>query len=118
MAKIKCSLDTYNALTDTNPDHFSLFVDDTAGNEYILIKEKVRGTSSVSSLTNIAHSLSYVPMCIVFAEISSGVWRKLFSSPIDGVGLWYEINGTYLILRNTSGSAKNFSYYIFYDNLT
>ena len=111
---IRVSLPGYNALTDTNIDHYALYAD----SDNILIKEKTRSSTSVSSTTNIAHSLDYVPFCIVFVEVSSGVWRKIFSSPIDGVGFWYEINSTNLVLRNTSGSAKTFSYYIFYDNIT
>lgn len=113
---IKIALPGYNALTDTNPNHFSLYVDQQV--DYVLIKEKEKDTVSVSSTTNIAHGLGYVPFCLVFAEISSGVWRKLFSRPIDSVGLWFEVDSSNLILRNTSGGAKNFAYHIFYDNIT
>ena len=112
----KVALPGYNAETDTNPDHFALYVDQLV--DYILIKENAKNTVSVSGTTNIAHGLSYVPFCLVFAETSSGVWRKLFSAPLDGSGYWFEINYTNLVLRNTSGSAKNFSYNIFYDNIT
>lgn len=111
----KVALPGYDATTDTDPNHFALYVDQIV--DYILIKEKTKATVSVSSTTNIAHGLGYVPHCIVFAEISAGVWRKLFSAPITGSGFWYEVNSTNLVLRNTSGSAKNFSYHIFYDNV-
>jgi len=111
----KVALPGYNAKKDTNPDHFALYVDNQV--DYILIKEKTRQTVSVNGTVNIAHGLGYVPHCIVFAEISAGVWRKLFSSPLDSTGMWYEINGTNLVLRNTTGSAKTFSYYIFYDKV-
>lgn len=113
---IKVALSGYNAITDTNPDHFALYVDQVV--DYILIKEKAIGSVSVSSTTNIAHGLGYVPLCLVFAEKSSGVWRKLFSYPIDGSSLWFEVNSTNLVLRNSSGLGKNFSYHIFYDNIT
>lgn len=117
MAQVfKVALPGYNAETDTNPDHFALYVDQLV--DYILIKENAKATVSVSSTTNVAHNLSYVPFCLVFAETSAGVWKKLFSVPIDGTGFWFEINSTNLVLRNTSGSAKNFSYHIFYDNIT
>jgi len=117
MAKVfKIALSGFNATTDTDPNHFSLYVDQLV--DYILIKEKTFATVSVSSTTNIGHGLGYVPFCLVFAETSSGVWRKLFSAPIDGVGFWFEINATNLVLRNTSGGAKNYSYHIFYDNIT
>ena len=114
---IKIALPGYNAFTDPDPDHFSLFVDQEV--DYILIKEKLRDTVSINNSTtqNIAHGLGYVPFCLVFVESSSGVWRKLFSSPVDGNGYWYEINSTNLVIENQSGGTKTFSYYIFYDEV-
>jgi len=114
---IKVALSGYNAETDTDPDNFSLYVDNDA-NDYILIKEKDTDTVSVSGTENIAHNLSYVPFCLVFVEESDGVWRKLYSHPIDGVGFWFEINSTNLVLRNDSGTPRYFQYHIFYDNIT
>jgi len=113
---LKVALPGYNALTDTNPDHFSLYVDQQE--DYTLIKEKEKATVSVNGNTNIEHGLGYVPFCLVFAETSTGTWRKLFSVPIDGTGYWFEVNDTNLVLRNDTGTAKNFSYHIFYDNIT
>lgn len=115
---IMVALAGYNALTDTDPNHFSLYADQLV--DYILIKEKARGSANVASggTVNVAHGLNYVPMCFAFVEESAGVWRKLFSSPIDGSGFWFEINDTNLVLRNTSGSLKSFVYQIFYDNIT
>lgn len=111
---IRITLPTFDATTETNIDNYALYTDD----DYILIKEKARGTASVNGTTNIAHGLGYVPFCLVFAEISTGVWRKLFSHNLDFSGFWYEINDTNLVLINNTGSAMTFSYYIFYDNLT
>jgi hypothetical protein len=113
---IKIALPGYNAYTDTDPDHFSLYVDQIT--DYVLIKEKLKNSVSVNGIVNIAHGLDYVPLCIVFAEMSSGVWRKLFSVPIDSIGCWFEVNNTNLILKNSTGSAKTFAYHIFYDNIT
>lgn len=116
MAKgFKITLDGYDAQEDQDPNHHSLFVDQTV--DYVLIKEKDRSIVDVAGTVNIAHNLSYVPFCLVFVEVSSGVWRKLFSSPVDAIGYWFEINATNLVLRNT-GSSKRFAYYIFYDNIT
>ncbi|SRR6266496_3958845 len=112
----KVALPTYNAETDINPDHFALFVDNSI--DYILIKEKTRNSQSVNGTVNISHNLSYVPYCLVFVEISAGVWRRLFSHPLDGTGYWYEVNSSNLVLKNTTGVAQTFSYYIFYDNIT
>jgi hypothetical protein len=117
MAKgIKIALPGYNATTDTNPDHFSLYVDQSV--DYILIKEKVSLMTSVLGTLNIAHGLGYVPFCLVFVETSAGVWRKISSTPIDGIGYSFQVNSTNLILNNTTGVAKNFAYRIFYDNIT
>ena len=113
---IKVALPGYNAETDTDPNHFSLFVDQEV--DYILVKEKMRRVVSVSSETSVAHGLTYVPHCLVFAEVSTGVWRRLYSVALDGVGVWYEVDETNLVLKNTTGSAKDFSYQIFYDNIT
>lgn len=108
----------YNALTDTDPDHFALYADQAV--DYILIKELARGTISVANggTQNIAHGLGYVPMALAYVEESAGVWRKLFGVTIDGTGYWFEVNSTNLVIRNSSGSTKIFSYYIFYDNIT
>jgi len=117
MAKVfKIALKGYNAITDTDPDHFSLYVDQQT--DYILIKEKLARTVSVNGTVNIAHGLNGVPFCMVFVETSSGVWRKIFSTPIDSSGYWFEVNDTNLILYNTTGVAKTFAYHIFYDNLS
>ena len=111
----KVALPGRNAYEDQDPDHFALFVDQRV--DYILIKQEREATVSVSGTTNVSHNLGYVPFCLVFVETSSGVWRKVHSTPIDAIGVWFEVNTTTLILRNTSGSAKNFSYRIFYDNV-
>lgn len=115
----KVALPGRNAYEDQDPDHFALFVDQRV--DYILIKQKQKATVSVpSSISayNIAHNLGYIPFCLVFAEVSTGVWRKIHSTAIDGVALKYEISTTNLVLRNETGSAVNFSYWIFYDNVT
>lgn len=114
---IKVALPGYNAETDTDPDHFALYVNPDERIDYVLIKEQSRKTVSVSSTSNIAHGLSYIPFCLVFAEVSKSTWRKLFSVPLDGTGLWFEIDDTNLVLRNTTPDPVNFSYLIFYDRI-
>ena len=117
MSKVfKIALPGYNASTDNDPNHFALYVDQET--DYILIKEKLVRTVSVTNTATIAHGLGYVPFCLVFAETSTGVWRKIFSTPIDSSGYWFTVNTTNLSLVNTSGSAKTFAYHIFYDNIT
>lgn len=115
---IRVALPSYNAETDTNPDHFALYSDE----DWVLIKEKTRGSSTVSasSSTNIAHGLSYIPMVLVFAEAADG--------DVGTAGKWYQVAGKdsnslvgievttiNLILTNNASNAKNFKYYIFYD---
>lgn len=116
---VKVALPGYNAATDKNPDHFSLYVDPDDPNDYVLIKEKERNVRSVNGTNvNVAHNLGYVPFACVYVEVSSGKWRQIFSRPIDGSGYWFTINETNLVLNNDTGVAKNFAYFIFYDNIT
>lgn len=114
---ILIALHGYDATKDTNPDHFALFADQLT--DYILIKEKARGTGNVanSSDLTIAHGLGYVPFCLAFIEVSPGRWRKLFSADQTGNNSYFSINSTNLVIHNGSGSAKNVGYYIFYDNV-
>ena len=114
---IKIALPGYNALTDTNPNHFSLYVDDSESVEYVLIKELTKSTISVTTTQTVTHNLGYVPMVLVFAEVTSGVWRRLFSRDITGFGAYYTVTSTELSLKN-SGGARQFAYHIFLDNIT
>ena len=119
MSKVlKIALEGYNAYTDTDPDHFSLYVDQET--DYVLIKEKTRGSETIanSSTTNIAHGLSYIPFVMVFYEFSSGVWRKLLGDDeFNSNDVYYHIDTTNLVIANYSGSSVNFKYYIFYDRM-
>lgn len=111
---VKIALPGFNAETDTNPDHFALYVDNQV--DYVLIKEKTVGTRTVTTSDTIAHNLGYVPMCLVFAEVSTGVWRRLYSRDIGGWGAYYTVDSSNLNLYN-SGGAKKFAYHIFYDKI-
>lgn len=105
---IKIALPGYNAETDTDPNHFSLYVDEDDPNNYILIKEKAKASVVVSSSQVIPHGLSYVPLCLVFKEMSAGVWRRVYSGNnfnVDATNLTIYGSGTY-------------AYHIFLDNLT
>lgn len=113
---VKVALPGYDAKEDTNPDHFALFVDPNV--DYTLIKEKKRSTIAVNGVNvNVAHNLGYVPLVYVYVQISTGVWRQIFSRPIDGAGYYYTINATNLVLNNDTGISKTFAYYIFYDKI-
>jgi len=113
---IRVSLPTYNALTDSDPDHYALYAD----SDWVLIKEKDRGSVTVANSDSepIAHGLSYIPFVIVFYEVSSGVWRKLIGDDeFNSSNVYMGINTTNLILYNYSGASVDFKYYIFYDQI-
>lgn len=114
---LRVSLPTYNALTDTNPDHYALYAD----SDWILIKEKARGSCSISNgnTETISHDLGYIPYTIVFYNISSGVWKKIQArDDWEGLGGSFTLTTTQLLITNNTGSTKTFKYYIFYDNIS
>lgn len=111
---IRVSLDGYDALTDSNIDHYALYAD----SDNILIKEKIRGSISVgaNSSENIAHGLDYIPFVLVFAEVSSGKWIYAVGEPTHSTYIVHtEIDTTNVKLVNDTAATKTFKYYIFYD---
>jgi hypothetical protein len=114
----RVSLPTINALTNTNPNNYAIYINESTSD--ILIKEKTRGSVTINSGTydyEISHGLNYVPLCFVFIEISSGVYRR-----VDGAdsfdSYYFTIDDSKIYLTNTTGSQKTFKYYIFYDEIT
>lgn len=120
---MRVSLPTYNALTDTNLDHFALHSD----SDNILIKEKTRGSVNIASggNTTIAHNLGYVPFFLVYvydkngrgwAYATANKW-KLVSHQQSAVSVppfyvWSHTNTLYIYNNDTT---TDFKYYIFYD---
>ena len=80
----KVALPGYNAETDTNLDHFALYVDGTT--DHILIKEKTRGSVAVNngSTVEINHNLTYVPFALAYATIGG---NRIFLSLMISVGI-------------------------------
>lgn len=116
---LKVALPGYNALTDTNPDHFALYVDGST--DHILIKEKQRGSGSVndSSTATITHNLGYIPYVLVFYEQASGKWRNVRGDDsFNSSNFYIIVTTTTLTINNFSGATKNYKYYIFYDVIT
>lgn len=105
--RMRVALPGYDALTDTNPDHFALNSDEN----WVLIKEKMRGTVSVNANSNatITHNLGYVPFFSVYADREWITGYNIYSS------FQAYATTTTLVMRNNSASAKTFAYYIFYD---
>ena len=116
---IKVSLQGYDAITDTNIRHFALWTLSSDSNNYILIKEKTRGSRSIGawSSSTVAHGLAYVPFCLVFVLTATGTYTKSYGYPGWGDN-YFIVNGTNLILYNSYASTRTFKYYIFYDQMT
>jgi hypothetical protein len=114
----KAALPGYNADVDTDPNHFSVYYDETDPDENVLIKEKTRNSVSVGAFSSqtIAHSLGYVPLVFVFANLSGDRWTYVGADSADYTA-YIEVNTTNLIIHNTSSVAHDFKYYIFYDQI-
>jgi hypothetical protein len=115
---IRVALSGYNALTDTDPSHFSLYVDGTTN--HILVKEHSRGTQAIASGDDdtITHSLGYFPSAAVMAEISSGEFQHVFNAnPLTSNEYFCYVTTAGLVIYNAAGSTKTFTYIIFYDQL-
>jgi hypothetical protein len=102
---IRVALPGYNALTDTDPDHFALYGDE----DWVLIKEFSRGSGTIGATghVHITHDLGYVPLVFCFAKTSGDIWTTLNGEDID-------VSTTELILYLSEGIQ--YKYYIFYDD--
>lgn len=113
---IRVSLSGYNALTDTNLDHYALYSD----SDNILIKEYTRGSISVSaySTSSVAHNLGYVPSHIVLVNYFPSNPMYILTY---GAGIYADFsvyaNNQNLYFQNKRGNTIYFYYYIFYDNV-
>jgi len=107
---IRVALPGYNAMTDTDPDHYALYADE----DWVLIKEAMRGSISVGATDTetITHNLGYVPFWGVYAQDSEAHW-------VYGVNFYGDFRAysdtTTLTLQNDTGTARTFYYYIFHD---
>src|SRR5690606_10067885 len=109
---MRVSLPGVNALTNTNPDNFSLYSDE----DNILIKEKQRGTIAVNNnaVGTVAHNLGYVPLFMSFFDNSGTEKEWMFGLGVyTGIEMSADTNNIYF--SNLSGHAGTFQYYIFYD---
>jgi hypothetical protein len=109
---MRVALPGYNALTDTDTDHFALYSDQ----DNVLIKEFIRGTVNVptGSSAEITHNLGYIPFFAFFVDRGGGL-RQLgwLYNPDSG----YNAYATTSVIHfsHTDGSDHTFLYYIFYD---
>jgi len=110
---LKVALPGYNALTDTNLDHFSLNTD----GDNVLIKEFTRGSTTVSSSeVQITHNLNYIPLFFVFVyrNYDQNGWVTPYF-PNFSVDYYIYADTTKLYFNNVTGTSTTFKYYIFYD---
>jgi hypothetical protein len=120
-AKLKVALPGYNALTDTNLDHYSVYSDQ----DNILIKEysRFQGTISSGGSQTINHNFNYIPFFMSFAYQDYGpdgagtFYTQLGHNAFDVSCSAYSNNNT-LTLSNYLGSAVPFTSYVFYDGFT
>lgn len=111
------ALPGYNALTDTNLDHFSLYTNE----DNVLIKEFTRGSISVGSGVDqtIPHNLGYVPFFLVFVNETSlggSSWALVGIGSILSMLYAASADTTNLVISNFGASSRTFKYFIFYDN--
>lgn len=114
---IRVSLPNYNALTDSNPDHYALYSDEN----WILIKEFTRG--SVSATTNgqaVSHGLGYVPTVFAFYN-DNGIWKEVTGQQFKTLDssqrypcIFVSSIGVFFFGIDPS-TPTNFKYFICYD---
>lgn len=77
---MRVSLPLRNALTDTDPSHFSLIAD----TDNVLIKEAVRGSVSISAGGNqaVTHNLGYYPDVFVYVKLSGSDESRILHSDV------------------------------------
>jgi hypothetical protein len=115
---MRVSLPGYNALTDTNPDHYALYTDE----DWVLIKEKTRGSDTLdyTASDTIAHGLGYIPMVFLWGENSDGdiIFQGL-PDVLSAQEEWQvDINSTNVVVTQLVGiDGCDYKYYIFYDKL-
>lgn len=117
IATMRLSLATYDCLTDTDPDHYSLIAD--ADN--ILIKELARGSGSLASgaTATLAHNLGYVPFVIVMGKQTSGTvtdWFLCMAGQSESQLIECYLDTTNLYIKKVAnGATGDYKYYLFYD---
>jgi len=116
MNVLRVALPGYDALTDTDPKHFSLRSDE----DNVLIKEQTRGSVTVADgdTETIPHNLGYIPFYLVYGLIGSGRYRIVNSYNLYSDWRAYA-NETNLYIENQqSATYTTTKYFICLDNFT
>lgn len=115
---------TFNVLTDTNPDHFSLLADI----DNVLIKRLLTSLETITdgspTIKTIPHNLNYIPFFIVYVDNNSdGNW-SIVNNQYNPFQVPQEISFadiTNLYIYNFGGHSSGnapFAWDIFYDDMS
>lgn len=118
MKVLRVALPGYNALTDTDPRHFTIFSDQ----DNVLIKEFTRGSELVDDgvTHTVAHNLNYLPHFYIYTEVSSGRYKLSNNYNTTNLpGFWsIYANTTNVYIKNQTGTNDlTAKWFIFYDNV-
>jgi hypothetical protein len=114
----------YDALTDTNPDHYSLLADE----DNVLIKKFAGGTETITDGNpteyTLAHNLGYIPFYVAFCDdANNGIW-SIINNQYNPFSVPSEISGIdvdNLRIWNFGGHASgnlHTAYDIFYEDMS
>src|SRR3990167_828311 len=106
---IRVALPNIDALTDTDPSHYSLFSD----TDNVLIKEFARDSGTItggSGTATIPHNLGYIPFYIVFGEVASGKFEFVSDFTLHHPWKSYATTSD-LIISTSNGTFENYKYY-------
>ncbi len=116
MNTLRIALPDKDALTEKDINNFGIYADI----KNVISKEFRRGSLSVAtgSSVDIKHGLGYIPFVIVFYQRSAGVWKKLLGrDDSDEANVYVNIGTEEISFYNSSGSTRDFKYFIFYDQI-
>jgi hypothetical protein len=121
---IRVSLPGYDALTETNPDHFALYADE----DWVLIKEYVRSSVYVEAGQErgfLFYLPSYIPVVFAYYQ-DQGVW-KICTGQYSQYGdfttndtplPYMRIFSNELIFKNPYSYGVRFNFFICWDAQT
>ncbi len=113
MAKIDIALSGYNALTETNPDHFSLKAD----KDNLLIKEFLRERETISTTRTITHNFGYIPFFLTYTKQAYGDnYIQVDHNAFEAAE--YAYSNTSELIIGALGNERDFTTCVFYDEIT
>ena len=110
---IRVSLPGFNAGTDTNIDHYSVYSD----SDNILIKEKTRGTVNVANgaTGTVAHGLGYIPFVMGYGNVGCKLSYLTGSDTSIPLPVSMTLDSTNIYFVNDYSGTVTFKYFVFYD---